>query len=276
MDLLSTDYYKGINPELPPVWILTFNRPVALSRLVAELHKEGFRVNVFSNYPRVTYQGENVSTFMVDETIINTLNSEESNSWCARSWNTIFMKGFAKSDEIICIQDDTMVGPNFAEWILEQKKKYDFISGPAGDQFFYIKKSVLQKVGWWDERYLCCYCGDADYFKRVYMEYDRSRISMEDTHNWGMLFNPSGVIQNIITTYQSKTIDPNYDNQHWEMEKLNSNNPTLRYCQKHFRDKWDIDLDINKPVIDHTERHMQEIDWYPAFSKKFGITYYSI
>lgn len=258
------------------VWILTFNRPHALSRLVTKLGKQGLRSNIFSNHPSLRMTPE--AAIYVDKTIINTLNSPESNSWCARSWNTMYMKCFDDQDSGIFIQDDTDIGPNFVNWINEQKQKYDFIWGPAGDQFHYMTKSVLQKTGWFDERYLGCYCGDAEYLKRVYMNYDPSKISFEESHSWGGYFNISGVSQYVITTYEAKTIDPNYDNQHWQLERelcgggrTDSNNPTLKHSQQHYRNKWGIDLDNCGPVTNHTNRQMPEIDWYPWFSKKHNF-----
>lgn len=258
------------------VWILTFNRPHALTRLVKKLQDQGAVVNIFSNHPEIRSVGEPLR--VNGEVIINTLNSAESNSWCARSWNTMYMKCFDKHDEGVFIQDDTDISDDFVYWLSEQKKNYDFIWGPAGDQFHYIRKSVLQKTGWWDERYLGCYCGDADYVKRVYMRNDASRLSIDEEHNWGGRLNTCGLRDHVITTYEAKTIDPNYDNQHWQMERelsnsgrTDSNNPVLKHSQKHYRDKWGIDLDIGQSTFLHQNRQLSEIDWYPWFSKKHNF-----
>jgi hypothetical protein len=229
------------------IWILTFNRKEALNRLVHHFGYLGYKCNIFSNHPEVILSNENSEH--VDNVIINSLNCEESNSWCAQSWNSILLKAFnSDDDEAILIQDDTDITPfHLVNGSQKEKENYDFIWGPAGDQFHFIRKKVLQKVGWWDERYIGCYCGDAEYVKRVYMEYDRDRISVQDTHNWGFHHNPCGVMDNIVTTYQSKTIDPNYDNQHWELERklcngqtTDANNPTLKHSQNHFKNKWEL------------------------------------
>lgn len=256
------------------VWILTFNRPVALNRLITHFGMLGYKVNIFSNHPRVQLLPDNRQ--YIDQVLINTLNTEESNSWCARSWNTIFMRAFDKDDELICIQDDTDISENFKTWIDENSSRFNFIWGPAGDQFFYIKKDVFRHVGWWDERYIGCYCGDAEYLKRVFKDYShRDWLSIEDTHNWGFAWNACGVKENIITTFESKTIDPDYDNQHWELEKTHgcndNNNPTIKASQQHFRNKWGIELDNGSPVINSLVRHMPELDWYPWFTKKHNI-----
>jgi len=263
------------------VWILTFNRKEALNRLVQHFGEQGFGVNILSNHPQVMIAKDNVP--YIKDVVVNSLNTAESNSWCARSWNTCLMKAFdnTNDDEAILIQDDTDIAPTFGSWINQTKEHFDFIWGPAGDQFHYIHKKVLQRVGWWDERYIGCYCGDAEYVKRVYMEYDKDRISIQDTHNWGFHHNPCGVMENIVTTYESKTIDSDYDNQHWELERklccgstTSANNPTLKHSQRHFFEKWGVELDNGRPVIESLTRKMREIDWYPWATKKFGITYY--
>ena len=248
-----------------PVWILTFNRPLALNRLITTLGRQGLRVNVFSNHPDVMYSEE--SNSYVDQTIINTLNSAESNSWCARSWNTMMMKGFANSDELIMIHDDTMVAPGFHDWIKQAKQQYDFIWGTAGDQFYYLKFDVLKTVGWWDERYIGCYCGDADWLKRIFMTYDNNKLSAQDTHNWGFHHNPCGVM-NYINVHV-KNVDPNYENQHEELERKAKG--TVICSQTHFRNKWGKDLDNGRPVIEPSERLMTEIDWYPWFSNRYFV-----
>lgn len=257
------------------VYILTFDRPVALNRLIQNFGSQGFMVNILSNHPKVEIYPLNQS--YVNRTIINTLNSEESNSWCARSWNTCMMKAFDGEDteaEAIFIQDDTDIDETFRDWFVQARQKYDFIWGPAGDQFFYMKKDVLLSTGWWDERYIGCYCADADFLKRVFVAYDRSKISVEDSHNWGFRWNPCGISDHVITTYGSKTVDPTYDNQHWEFERRCKSNPTLAHSQNHFRAKWGVELDNNQPVIASLTRKFKDIDWYPWFTQKHGIKAY--
>jgi len=255
-------------------WILTFERPLALDRLITQFGKQGVKVNVFSNSPHIELNKSTFETYS-PSIIVNSLNDRNSSSWCARAWNSIFLKGFQNSDALVCIQDDTNISDDFIEWLENVSQQNDFISGPTGDQFFYIHKKVFQKIGWWDERYLGCYCGDADYFKRVYLGYDKTRVSIQDTHNWGTIYNPCGVMDSIITTFESKTIDPNYDNQHWVLEKLCESNPTLQHSQGWYRRKWGIDLDINASFIcNGVDKIESDVNWYPSHSKILGVTAY--
>jgi hypothetical protein len=262
-------------------WILTFNRPKELNRLIKHLNDQMIAPGVFSNHPVCNSHNPDD----VIDTVINTLNCGESNSWCARSWNTIFMKAFdyntaggTPPDGIVCIQDDTDIGTDYSVWLLENIKKYDFIWGPAGDQWFYISWDLFKKVGWWDERYIGCYCGDADWMKRVWHAAQETqegvrRVSIIDTHNWGFGYNDCGLQQHVITTYESKTFSGNYVNQHWDFEKRAP--ATVRHSQALYRKKWGQDLDNNQPLVFNpvTKSLIGEIDWYPWFSRKHGFNH---
>ena len=255
------------------VWILTFNRSVVLNRLVKRFNSQKVYPHIFSNHPVVSLEPETE----VSRVVVNTLNSVKSNSWCARSWNSIFLKAFENPliDGVVCIQDDTDIRDGWREAFVERVSSYDFISAPAGDQFFYIHKNVLKKVGWFDERYIGCYCGDADYFKRVYLAYDKGRVSQYDTHNWGWKHNPCGIEKYLDTEFNTKTCQPGYENQHWELEKLDSINRTLKHSQTHYERKWGVELDCGYPANEMgTTQQIPEIDWYPWATKEFNITRY--
>jgi hypothetical protein len=262
------------------IWILTFNRPHALNRLINQLGNQGQGVCILSNHP--TLKIAKVNEQFLDRVIINTLNSPDSNAWTARAWNVIMQKAFEHTNDLVALQDDTSIRSGFIEHLSKQREHYDFIAASGGDQFFFIRKSVLQRTGWFDERYIGSYCQDADYWKRVYMAYNhdrlRDRISIEESHNWGFSWNACGLFDYIDTEMHVKAIDPDYVNQHYEIERIHNSttddNPTLKYCQQHFKDKWGIELDNGKPVIADLNRKMRDIDWYPAYSKKFDITFY--
>lgn len=258
------------------VWILTFNRPVALNRLITELGRQGIRSNIMSNHSLVQYTDESKS--YLDQTIINSLNTDESNCWNARSWNSVFLKAFQHTTSVACIQDDTFIHPEFATWLREWRKQYDFIWGPAGDQFYYLTLDVVKASGWWDERFSSPYCGDADFMKRVFHSgYDKARMSIEDTHDWGVVHNPIGIRQAIRTELQSKAIDPNYENVHWHMERIKQQekNRVLLGAQAFFKEKWGHVLNNNTPVTSTYTPHFEEIDWYPWASTKYGVTAYN-
>jgi hypothetical protein len=214
----------------------------------------------------------------VDKTVINTLNTDESNAWCGRSWNSIMLKAFSVSPNLIMIQDDTFVRPHFSAWFESNRKKYDFIWGPAGDQFFYLTLNVLRTTGWFDERFTSGYCGDADFLKRVCASYPLSKISVEESHDWGFRHNPIGTSEVIITDLGSKQIDPNYENAHWYMERLKTKeiNRNLEYSQGYFLRKWGHVLNNNQPVINSNVRLIEEIDWYPWATKKYEVTAYDL
>lgn len=257
-------------------WILTFARPAALNRQI-DAFKHWTDVHILSNHPEVGLTQENHDLMKQGkiEVIYNTLSDKEANSWCARSWNSIFLKAFKDQEEIICVQDDTCVNAPaaFRDLILDNKDQFDLIWGPAGDQFFYVKKKILAQVGYFDERYLGCYCGDADWLKRIWQQWDHNRLSISEAHDWGFQHNPIGVERHIPTGVQSKACDANYVNQDQEIQaKMQGHNRVLEHSQAHYCAKWGHMLNGTKP-INRTDLPfgslIPEIDWYPWFTKKY-------
>lgn len=258
-------------------WILTFDRPQALNRQISAF-SFWTDVRIFTNHPQIglTEANRNLLQSGKLQILHNTLSDPEATSYCARSWNNIFLKGFKDADEMICVQDDTYITePDALEQLIEtNRKKYDLIWAPAGDQFFYIKKKVLQSVGWFDERYLGCYCGDADFLKRVWQQYDRSKLSIVESHDWGFTHNSLGIEHIIPTDIGSKSIDPTYVNQHQEIEQAvgAKTNRILEHSQAFYVSKWGHMLNGTKPINRGdlaSGTLITEIDWYPWFTEKY-------
>ena len=259
-------------------WILTFNRPAALNRQIAAFGR-WTGVKIFSNHPEIQLTSEHAEFHKAGDLPIlyNSLSDPEATSYCARSWNNIFLKGFKDQDEMICVQDDTQINDweRFRDLILANKDRYDLIWGPGGDQFFYMKKKVLQTVGWFDERYLGCYCGDADWLKRIWQQYDRTKLSVYETHDWGFVHNDIGLGRFIPTHIQSKAIDANYVNQHHEIEQVVgvNTNRILEHSQAFYCSKWGHMLNGTGPISQNRFGSdgslIAEIDWYPWFTQKY-------
>ena len=254
------------------VWILTFNRPVVLNRQIETFGNLGYDIHIFSNYSSLQIQESNKK--FIKEIVFNNLSDDESNSYCARSWNNIFIKCFKTQDEAIFVQDDTWCRPEIGSIIEDNKNKYDLIWGPAGDTFFFLRKKLLSKIGWFDERYLACYCGDADFLKRAWHYYDKERLSIAETHDWGWYYNDIGIRNAISWDLGSKCLDSSYINQHQENElKIGSSNYMLVHSQAHFKNKWNTPGNgINNigPICNYDNPpQFPEIDWYPWFTKKY-------
>lgn len=258
-------------------WVLTFNRPNALNRCI-NAFKGWTDVHIFSNHPEIGLSSDNLELHNQGKLPIlyNTLSDPESIAYTARAWNNIFLKAFKDAEELICVQDDTDVrgGDLFRDLILANKDKYDLIWGPGGDQFFYVKKKVLQTVGWFDERYLGAYCGDADWLKRIWQQYDRNKLSVYETHDWGFVHNDIGLGRFIPTDIGSKSIDAAYVNQHHEIENKvgKSHNRVLEHSQAFFVSKWGHMLNGTGPISRMdlpAGSRLAEIDWYPWFTEKY-------
>lgn len=252
-----------------PVWVLTFNRPRVLNRIIGQLIEEGFsNINILSNHPTVQIYQNYLDSGNVQSCIINSLNDEESNSWCARSWNTIFVKNFKHNNRLLAIQDDTTVRRGFGNWFTDNSARFDFMWGPAGDQWFYLTLKVLATAGWWDERYLACFCGDADFMRRVYYRYDQSKLSIEESHQWGFTHNPCG-ISNMVNNGDARPWIGGADcNQHEEIKIGGYLDPLIAYTEGLYMSKWGhtINERINETPADC---QMVEVDWYPWFTKKY-------
>jgi hypothetical protein len=267
-------------------WVLTFNRPKSLNRVISNLGLQGAKVNVLNNAPPSNIHIDSGNCYHLDQVVQNQVNTIEATSWCARSWNTIYLKALNQGDQIVCLQDDTDVGPHFVPWIEAFSQNYDFIFGPAGDQFHYITKSVIQKVGWWDEKFNACYCADADYLRRVMHHYDTNRVSVEETHGWGFYHNPSGIAANIIARTPHNVVDPDYKNQHTHLDEIaggfnkiqdrHTTNYVVEQARHNYETKWGVPLDDNRPCAAGGSMMplTMEYDWYPWASKKHGITFY--
>lgn len=257
----------------PQVWILTFDREIALNRQIEYFGKNDIRVNIFSNHPTVTIHEENAQ--FVDKVIVNTLSHEDSTSYCARSWNNIFIKCFLDKsvDGAFFCQDDTFIkSSDYVKTVLKFSDKFDLIWGPLGDTVFYLKKRVLEKIGWFDERFLGCYCFDCDFINRCYKKYDKDRLSIEEVHDWGWKHNTIGVSNYVDTSMHSRAVDENYKNQHAEMvEKCGD--AVMTSAQAHFKAKWSTPGNgINGIGPVHLYKSPQvilDIDWYPWFTKKY-------
>jgi len=254
-------------------WILTFNRPAALNRQIASF-SPWTDVKIFTNHPDVQLSpgSHDLHTRGFLPILYNSLSDPEATSYCARSWNNIFLKAFKHVDEIICVQDDTHI----TDWeairdlVLRGRERYDFMWAPAGDQFFYIRKKVIEKVGFFDERYGFCYAGDADFLKRVWMNYDKDRLSIVEKHDFGFSHNSIGFENYIPTDVGSKAIDCDYVNQHWAAEKLGQQNYGILSAQKHWVDKWGHPLNGVGSFTQFTSLpRFSELQWYPWFDSKY-------
>lgn len=266
-------------------WVLTFNRPKSLNRVISNLGLQGSKVNVLNNAPSSNIHIDSGNYYHLNQVVQNQVNTIEATSWCARSWNTIYLKALNQGDQIVCLQDDTDVGPNFVPWIEAFSQNYDFIFGPAGDQFHYITKSVIQKVGWWDERYNGCYCADADYLRRVFLHFpDKDRVSVEESHGWGFDHNTCRIKQHVLPRSPHNVVDPDYVNQHTHLEEIakidqkdkHTTNYVVEQARHNYETKWGVPLLDNRPCIAGGVQYplTTEYDWYPWATKKHGVTRY--
>lgn len=256
-----------------PCWILTFDRSAALNRQI-DTFKSWASIHIFTNHPRVSFTAENLDLY--DRGLLpvlhNTLSDPEATSYCARSWNSIFLKAFKTEDYCIFVQDDTLITDpiGLRDFILSRKDRYDLQWFPGGDQFFAMSKKVLETVGFFDERFPFCYCGDADFLNRVWQNCDRDRLSIAETHDWGFSHNAENALSFFRWDVPSKSIDPTYINQHWANERLSPQNHGLVAAQKHWENKWGHPLNGVGSFTQFVDPpRFREIQLYPWFDHKY-------
>lgn len=255
-------------------WILTFSRPAALNRQIAAFGR-WTGVKIFSNHPEIQLTSEHADFHKAGDLPIlyNSLSDPEATAYTARSWNSMFLKCFKEEDEAIFVQDDTHI----TNWeavrdiVLTNKERYDFMWAPAGDQFWYMKKKVLQEVGFFDERFSTgAFCGDADFLKRVWLNYDRNKLSIVEKHDFGFSHNSIGLENYIPTDIHSKAIDSNYQNQHQEIQRLDPRDVWMSYAQEFWKQKWGHPLNGVGPITQFSEPpKFPELFLYPWFTKKY-------
>ncbi len=257
-----------------PVWILTWKRPDCLNRLIRQLYNEGFtNINIMSNHPELLVEDDLISKNIINNAVINTLTEPESNSWCTRSWNSIALKAFKSGEECMFFQDDTTINPGFGDWFRSVSKKYDLLWGPAGDQWFYFTKTVFANAGYFDERFISCFCGDCDWLRRAYHRNDKSKLCIEDTHDWGIIHNPCGVRQFVNHGYGRR--GSHLDN-HWEAIKHGYLGRLVTYTEGLYYQKWGRKMQ-EKISESPSEPLIVEVDWYPWFTQDvLGETYINL
>jgi len=250
-------------------WILTFNRPRALNRQIEVFGKDGCDVHVMSNHPLV--QIDKHLRPYVHKVVVNTLGDAESTAYTTRSWNAMFLKTFKQHDEAIFVQDDTLITQEALEIVRTQTHQFDLIWGPAGDQFWYMKKLILRQVGFFDERFSTgAFCGDADFLKRVWFQCDQSRLSIVEKHDFGFMHQDIGLSHLIPTDVGHKAIDSTYINQHQECQQKSGNDLWMQYAQELFLNKWGHRLNGTGPLTDHpSPPRWTELFLYPWFTKKY-------
>tara|TARA_B100001123_G_scaffold74689_3_gene84237 strand:+ start:42969 stop:43907 length:939 start_codon:yes stop_codon:yes gene_type:complete len=158
------------------IFIVTYKRGDVLNNTLQKLFKEtdfslipNTEVNIINNH----------SDFWIDDEFrdqVNVIHNSTRPDWdvgnLARNWNEALLHGFKDlknpdSKVVVTMQNDIVLHPNWATNLLKMHKKYNFITGCAGDNIISYTAEAVKKIGLWDERFCSISHKEADYYIRA-------------------------------------------------------------------------------------------------------------
>jgi len=170
------------------VFIVTYNRPELLDRLLcsienSDLADNGGEVYIINNYGKLR-----LPKFKSVKILDNVCQPDFADGHLARNWNQALILGFKNlitpdADIVVCLQDDTVVQPNFTSTLIEQHKRFAFISAGAGDELHSYTRQAVVHIGLWDERFNSIYHQEGDYFLRAMRQNKRGIIEVSINDN---------------------------------------------------------------------------------------------
>ena len=157
------------------VYIVTYKSEDMLKNNIESLLKSknsmdstiNLEINVINNYTERFNLGDYFKKNNIN-ILHNFLRPDFSTGHLSRNWNQALLHGFQdlnnpKNDIVCLVQDDSLFHEDWCNYIVEQHKKYDFISF-GGDQFHSYKTDHIKNVGLWDERFSNIGYQEADYY----------------------------------------------------------------------------------------------------------------
>jgi len=196
------------------VFIVTYRRVKTLNNTLDRLFNHtdfmsipNTQVNIINNH----------SEFSLDSQFENKVNVIHNNTrpdWdtgnLARNWNESLLHGFKDlknpdADIVTTMQNDIVLGKNWATNLIKMHKKYTFVTGQLGDNIISYKPEAVQKIGMWDERYLTPVNKEADYFIRALI-YNKDKSLINDKAH-GRLLNVADALELDTSEYQGNDAD---------------------------------------------------------------------
>lgn len=173
------------------VYIVTYKSEDMLKNNIESLLKSknsmdstiNLEINVINNYTERFNLGDYFKKNNIN-ILHNFLRPDFSTGHLSRNWNQALLHGFQdlnnpKNDIVCLVQDDSLFLEDWCNYIVEQHKKYDFISFGGGDQFHSYKTDHIKNVGLWDERFSNIGYQEADYYIRSYI-HNKEKSSIND------------------------------------------------------------------------------------------------
>lgn len=177
-------------------------------------------------------------------------------AWC---WNTCMLNTFHDRDWCLMSQDDVAVAPGW-DTLIEATDYWTYVA-PVGDVVQLQSLRGFAEVGWFDERFRAIGGPEADYLLRMMQHYP-VRLSVHDEHSWQIRQNDvglSGFWQAQPRVGEIAATRSEFNERFADAE-----------CFDRWRQKWGVDVDLQMKNPESAVRQVgwEEIDWYPAFTRR--------
>ena len=168
------------------VYFVTYDNDLELNKTLKTFESSGIK--------KYDYEITIINNFKIDRPLIKTsLNIKIidnntrptfSTGHLARNWNECLIDGFKDIDSpdadiVILSQNDVEYNEDIIDTLIDNHKKYSFISYGCGDAFHSYTIDAIKSVGLWDERFCNIGWQDCDYFLRQ-MIYNKECSSIND------------------------------------------------------------------------------------------------
>lgn len=250
-----------MTPDEVSLWIVNFRRPDALKRTITEwLASFPFQqVNIIANDPTVSY-GEVMARWAqvkIWRNIFRDPWETGSIAWC---WNQAMRHTFETRRWCLMSQDDVAVTPGWDKLITDEYLTY---VAPHGDTVQLQSLEGFNAAGWFDERFRAIGGPEADYLMRAYLAYP-DRLSAHDEHAWQWRHNDVGLAGHWHAVDKAGEVG--------EIRRAYNERFADAECFARWNAKWGVHVDDLMCRANDAQRNpgWDEIDWYPAFTRRLA------
>ena len=173
---IGTKQQKRLKMKNIKIYIVTYRRKEVLNKTLDTLfNKTDFpsvpntEVNIINNHSDFELNPE-----FIDK--VNVIHNNARPDWdtgnLARNWNQALVHGLRDLNNpdtkiVTTMQNDVVLGSNWASNLLKLHQKYTFVTGQLGDNIVSYRPEAVKKIGLWDERFITPANKEADYYIRA-------------------------------------------------------------------------------------------------------------
>ena len=177
------------------LFIVTYNSPEYLdknlrSAVASDLVEHDYEITIINNHSNFKIAEDLLKDWNI-KVIHNEARPDWSTGHLSRSWNQCLIHGFKSliepdCDILVHAQDDLTWAKNWASFIIDSHKKYNFITFGTGDGMCSYLPEAVFKIGLWDERFSGIGCQEGDYYLRA-LKWNKENSSINDAGHMRLL-----------------------------------------------------------------------------------------